>query len=67
MAIDAESQYGVLLVLAHGVDEILSAAAVWSGQSLDAVLRDFPVHMVKRLEEIEVSPAGVQAWADLFQ
>ena len=63
---DAEALYGVFLALAYGVDEILTAAAVWSGRPLESLLRDFPVQMLRRLEEIEVSRAGLQAWAALF-
>ncbi len=63
---DAERLYGVFLTLAYGVHDVLAAAAVWCGRPLDAVLSEFPVRMLERLEEIEVSRAGVQAWADLF-
>lgn len=63
---DAEALYGVFLTLAYGVHDVLAAAAVWCGRPLDAVLSEFPVRMLERLEEIEVSREGVQSWAALF-
>jgi hypothetical protein len=63
---DAEDMFGVFLTLAYGVRDVLAAAAVWCGRPLGNVLGDFPVRMLKRLEEIEVSSASAQEWAALF-
>jgi hypothetical protein len=62
----AERQSGVFVWLAYGAFEILGAAAVWSGCSLDDVLIDFPQRMAERLEEIEVSPTALEDWEQLF-
>ncbi len=64
--IDAEALHGVFLTLSYGVQSMLGAAAVWGGRPLDAVLKDFPIRMLERLEEIEVSDQGVHEWAALF-
>ena len=63
---DAERLFGVFLTLTYGVHDVLAAASVWCGRPLDDVLREFPARMLKRLEEIEVSLAGVQEWAALL-
>lgn len=57
----------MFLTLTYGVRSLLPQAAVWSGQPLEAVLKDFPERMLPRCEEIEVSRPGLQAWASMFQ
>ena len=64
---DAETTYGVFLSLTYGVADILiPASRLCPGSPLDAVLTDFPRHMLTRLEEIEATRAALQAWGDLF-
>lgn len=64
--VDAENLHGVTLALAYGVQEVLLDAAVWCGRPLEHVLREFPIRMLERLEEIEASAEGVRRWASLF-
>jgi hypothetical protein len=64
--INAEAMHGVFLSLAYGVQGVLAPAAVWCGLSLDAIMKRFPARMLARLEEIEASRDGIQAWARLF-
>lgn len=66
LLVDAERLHGVALNTAYGVQDVLLAAAVWCGRSLDHVLSEFPKRMLARLEEIEASPEAVSAWAAHF-
>lgn len=63
---EAEQEYGVFLALSYGVPDLMTEAAVWSGATVDALLRDFPQHMLSRLAEIEAAPAALRAWGAQF-
>jgi hypothetical protein len=61
-----EAEYGVLLSVIDTVDELLASALLWSGAKLDTVIESMPNRVVARLEEIEVSPAGIRLWEELI-
>jgi hypothetical protein len=44
---------------------VLLGALLWGGRRLEDQLFYFPVRMLERLDELEVSHLGQQSWADL--
>jgi SacI restriction endonuclease len=61
----AWTQSEVLLTLLCGPSEVLLGALLWGGRRLEDQLFHFPVRMLERLDELEVSHLGQQSWADL--
>jgi len=66
LLVAAEAHHGVSLGVAYRVQEVLMSAAVWGGRPLAVVLDEFPKRMLRRLEEIDTSRAGIEQWAGLF-
>jgi SacI restriction endonuclease len=67
LLVDAETLHGVALGAAYGVQDLLMAATIWSGKSLESVLTSFPSRMLARLEEIDASKDGLHWWGKLFE
>jgi hypothetical protein len=58
-------QHKVMMTIMVGVPEVLLGALSWGSHLLEEQLAEFPIRMLRRMEELEVSEAGQQSWTRL--
>ena len=64
---EAWRRHGVHLSILEDASDLVHAALTWTSKQLSEALADLPQLMATRLEEVEVSPEGLDAWAALFK
>lgn len=64
---DAWRRFDVHLSVLEDASAVIHSALTWTGRPLAEALEELPQLMASRLEEVEVSAEGLEAWAALFK
>ena len=64
---EAWRRHRVHLSILEDASDLVHAALTWTSKQLSEALAELPQLMATRLEEVEVSPEGLAAWAALFK